>query len=539
MQKEYSLLENYEWFGTFWFETEDGEDSPPDEQFSGKLYYDPTKGIKLEIMLSENHYLSFEQKYKDGLHHILGVVDDINGIQHVSLYKCLCRPAHHSSGIAGKISIICYSLVIGSKYFSRDFLFVKCNTKYRYMPEFIKYRNNSNLDNIFSFKVNNEINADISPQLKILNFPSFIMKQGIDETNEEYEIRKNKVEQLQSNLETQLSELKASVKNSSTEDTYICSLYRDDKQLENFNTLIKSVDKVKNVFSLLLCKSFYVEQIHVVYNIKNQSDGSTYESNAFVFHYINSLSKDELNNIPEVSTMYSPQYGNPFSIDSIDSNKVTEFAKLINNEDNSMLISYMLFYIKKELVYDYEAKERFILAMSLLEREYNNLCSDNNKDDKKYDIVIEKYANEQIFNIFLYILTNSSIDTDTIKLNDILKTSNTYYMGTILSFFRNTIVHNDNNNLGGMGCDTPEKKALKKKYQNYWSTNVYILTNITQFTSVLLFIILYSKIDVNKTTFDDIVDRLLTKHYGSEQYRENNIRNSIENSTKLTDKLNS
>lgn len=540
MKKEYNLLESYEWFGTFWF-AENIED-----KFSGRLYYKPTGELYLEAITKEESWDNFSKnENRSSSHHIFGLVDGVNGIQDITLFKCLVNPTLRHYGIASKLQINIARLVIG-QHFVSDFKFVNCIVKYKYLDEFILETNNSSVDIIKQFKLNDNFNVEISPIFFTFGKAYLALNWKENETDEEKEKRMQKLEELKVYINNELYKINSSVKNTSKTDIYNCKFYRKDGKPDSIVELFKVASIIQQAFSLLMCKYLYAEEQFVTYVVKNQSDNSSDNNKAFVFQNINifNLSEKELKNLPESSNYHSRFY-NAFNINTLIDNELEEFIKIINDRENNMLIDYLFSFINPKFS-SFNAKEKFILVMSLLEREANILAP-KVKETEKYDIVIEKYADKEIFDIFLGILKNKDIDTNKVQLEVILKQSKTYCLGSVLAFLRSNIIHNEEE-LKIQNFDRQIKKGmkneynnLKSSYQDYWLESHFVLPYITKTISVLLFKILYSKFIQDEEILNKAIGKLLTQYFGSNSKnkdRKEVINENIRLSIKLTEDFN-
>lgn len=540
MKKEYNLLESYEWFGTFWF-ADNIED-----KFSGRLYYKPTGELYLEAITKEEDFYNFSKDENiRSAYHIFGLVDGVNGIQDITLFKCLVNPTNLNYGIASKLKINIARLVIG-RHFPSDFKFANCIVKYKYLDEFILETNNPSGDIIKQFNINDKFNVEILPRFFTFYKADLALNWKENETDEEKEKRKQKLKELKVYINNELSEINSSVKNTSKADIYNCKFYRKDGKPDSIAELFKVASIIQQAFSLLMCKYLYAEEQFVTYVVKNQSDNSSYNNKAFVFQNINifNLSEKELNNLPE-SNNYNGIFYNPFNIDMLSDSEVKKFIKIINDKENNMLIDYLFSFINPKFS-SFNKKEKFILVMSLLEREAN-ILDPKVKETDKYDIVIEKYADKEILDIFLGILKNQDIYTVKVELEDILKQSKTYCLGSVLAFLRSNIVHNEEE-LKIPNFDRQIKKGMKNeynnlkiRYQDYWLESHFVLPYITKTISVLLFKILYSKVIQNKEIFNKAIEKLLTQYFGSnseDKDRKEVINKNIKLSIKLTKDLN-
>lgn len=540
MKKEYNLLESYEWFGTFWFADK------IEDKFSGRLYYKPTGELYLEAITKEEDFYIFSTngENRSFSHHIFGLVDGVNGIQYITLFKCLVGATHLNVGKASKLKIHIARLVIG-RHFPSNFKFANCIVKYKYLDEFILEKNNSSVNIIKQFKLNDNFNVDISPRFSTFWKTDLALNRKENETDEEKEKRMQELEELKVYINNELSKINSSVKNTSKADIYKCKFYKKDGKPDSIAELFKVASIIQQAFSLLMCKYLYAEEQFVTYAVKNQSDNSIYHQ-AFVFQDINifNLSEKELKNLPE-SNNHNGRFCNPFNVEMLSDSEVEEFIKIINDKENNMLIDYLFSFINPKF-YSFNKKEKFILAMSLLEREANILAQ-KGKETEKYDSVIEKYADKEIFDIFLGILQNKDIDTVKVELEGILEQSKTYCLGSVLAFLRSNIVHNEEE-LKIPNFDRQIKKGmkdeynnLKSSYQDYWLESRFVLSDITTTLSVLLFKILYSKVIQDKEIFNKAIEKLLTRYFGiilEDRNRKEVINKSIKASIKLTKDLN-
>ncbi len=547
MANKYSLLKNYEWWGTFWLEGQ------TNTVFSGKLIYSPISGIKLEFITTDNSIMEKFKNYTD-IYHILGYINEKNSIQKVSLFKCFFPHINLWQPYIKRIQILAISLIVGKQHFhNSNEEYLSFEVKYKYMSEFIKDNNHNDIENIISFKLHNQTNVDIYPKLlKDLYDVLIALNKSKNESHNDLQYRRQKLQNLKNYLNEELSKINAFIKKDNITDNYICKIYKNNNQLQQIDTFINDLNFIKIAFSILTNKIFYIEEIYCLFNktiinTQNHSDYTTYVDSCFVFHNINHISSTEqLDNI-RPPDFYDSEVKNPFNLQYIKSDQITSYMKEIT--ENNLLAEYLYNIIKNDVnnLSKDQMNLNFILAFTLLDSEINNLdkSSENYSYNKRYDFIFAKYTDDSITDILFASLTNPNANNDKFTLKEIFKNNDNYGIGSITSYLRNSIVHknpSDNSleKFAGNSNDREIKLSIIKKYKQYWGDNNNIVINMTiKILSILLFKIMYSKINLEKDILKQVIDRLLFKYYGPEKNRINRINKIIADNLQVNKKLNS
>jgi hypothetical protein len=511
MNKDYNLFENYEWFGSFWFEDDTASENKP-ILFSGKLTYSPISGVMLEIISCVDHYWSFNKDKGRELYHIFGIVNGINGLEKISLYKCQASPSSCHYGIGSTIRFFCTYLVIGRRHFESGSVFLDYKVNFLSFSNFV--HNNTNLDSILNFNLQGGCNVNVVPSMFIKDQTLFFPYPSADEDDNSYSQRKQKLLNLQVHVNEELRKLNGAV---ITKHTYIFEFKDNDKKGYTINKCHNYIQDVRNIFSLLLNKNFYVEDIY----FKDSND-----NNAFIFGNFNSLNQEQLNSLHRSKTP-----GNPFSIASITTNHIEKLNSLIKDNSNNRLINYLLDFINKTNT----AEDRLIIIKTILEEEFNFLKENNIKktsdQDHDYSIIMKEYApflTEEFLNILIPPDSVKKYKHISEEIKEILNNnleSNIFY---ILDFLRNKITHNKANDLKIKGL----KDDIKSQYKEYLTNNLYVLVFFVNIISILLFAILYTKTKIPKDLINHKI-RLLEFEYTY------NLKEQIEHFHSMSEKLNS
>jgi len=474
---KYSLLKNYEWWGTFWLEGQ------TNTVFSGKLIYSPISGITLEFIIDSNKY---ENAFIKNYNHIFGV---INNLQKVSLFNCYLPSIKTISTKNNllKIDIYAKELLIGCSHISSNTQFLYSKVEYKFMKYFIVGGNESELKEVdtLDFKLQEDMKFDIK---------------------------------------------------SNKQDNYICQFYNLNQPTSTYKQLMQAIRYSKMGFSLLTYTNFYIDKIYFktedntdlfcfnTINLLTSEYNTAKNYNEYYYEMHSPLNLSQTIN----ETIMKIGYNNQKEFDVLErftQNLVKRciqqfFDFIIKEYNNSNSLTHHLYtevFTSRHSNIILYTRSRFYLAYSFLEKETRdkqNNYQQNKKESTKQtlDILFKEYLTAELIEVFIAILTKQYIDKKySISLKDILQTKSHEGIFPIIKSLRDEIAHKNNNIKDRakklsqqynqlIPLEKENKPQYFEEYFKYWISNQVILDNLNKIISMLLLKILYYKSQEDKNT---------------------------------------
>ncbi len=453
MEKEYSLLENYEWLGEFWI------CDKPLVRFPGVLKYSPSKGVILSLLTNKDENL-FDTTNKS-------IFGSVEGLGNVSVFASFSHGAQWSNSRIHSERIYCRYLIVG-KHADNIEPFDTFSFSLNNLDEFCYPQGFEIEDEYFSAAVLSSTITSGTKLGKLSLSKSAKGHFGFQNISKLLLVRENKSE-FKKELDEAVTDLmkkhKIDALTRKTEINYEFYIKGEKNEKQTLSVYRKMMHNIAILFSVLSLKT--IRPVKIV--LLNNLEGHYYRAR---YPVLISQHLDEFQ-IEDIKKEKEHHFSLPVNINGIKDDFdsiVKKWSSFYDQEFNIILTSVL-----NHISHKYDSSEHFILLVSSLERwaSLENPCF---KVNSKYDWVLERYAGTKLKEY----------------LQKFLPVKSGVSIGQHLKNFRACIVH---------------PASIEKGYKNYKKfLRSDTIDNISEGLFMVLVIAIYSKIGISEKAISMLQD---------------------------------